>query len=156
MLSFEGTTDIVHQVIKPMIHPIVESCKNEIAKHTVAPNTLIPHLIEKNSYKTKAGTVAFGQDGGIIMMTAGAAKHLGFWLGPVVFFGLWSDYMMDGKVLPIYFAYSGFFMVMVMSALAMAYAVMKIVDATVVTKGVSAFYYKARYESVINDFIGAW
>merc|ERR1719240_1886076 len=47
-------------------------------------------------------------------------------------------------------------MVMVMSMLATAYALLKIIDATVTTQGVISFFWKARYESVVNNFIGAW
>jgi len=74
--------------------------------------------------------------------------------GPIIAVSLFGNYFVNGKVLPIYFAYGGFMMVMSMSMLGAAYAIVKIIDATVTSNGVSSFYYGYRSQSTIGNLLG--
>merc|ERR1712137_1217159 len=77
-------------------------------------------------------------------------------LGPMISMGLFCQYFASGKMLPIWYAYGGFMMVMVMSMLSTAYAIVKIVDATNTWNGVSSFYYGYHSKSDIGNYIGAF
>lgn len=77
-------------------------------------------------------------------------------LGPIVAMGLISNYMVTGLVLPLYFAYGGLLMVIVMSMLASAYAITKIVEASVNGSQISSFYHLYRGGSTLGDYLGLW
>lgn len=59
-------------------------------------------------------------------------------------------------MLPVWLAYGGLMMVMVMSMLSTAYAIVKIVDATNKWTGVSSFYYGYHSRSDLGNYIGAF
>lgn len=76
--------------------------------------------------------------------------------GPMLSIGLIGNYMTSGTVLPIYFAYGGLMMVVVMSMLGSAYAIVKIVDAAVKNSVSGSYYYTYHSDNQLGNFMGMW
>jgi len=65
--------------------------------------------------------------------------------------------MVNGAVvLPMYFAYGGLLMDVVMSMLASAYAITKIVDAAVKNDVAGSYYYTYRSDNQLGNYMGMW
>lgn len=77
-------------------------------------------------------------------------------VGPLLTIGLIGNYMASGTVLPIYFAYGGLMMVVVMSMLGSAYAIVKIVDAAVKNTVAGTYYYTYHSDNQLGNFMGMW
>ena len=70
--------------------------------------------------------------------------------------GLIGNYMVNGDILPLYFAYGGLVMEVVMSMLASAYAITKIVDAAVKNSVSGSYYYTYRSDNTLGNYMNMW
>jgi len=70
--------------------------------------------------------------------------------------GLVGNYFVSASVIPIYFAYGGLLMEMIMSMLASAYAITKIVDAAVKNSVTGSYYYTYHSNSQLGNYMGMW
>jgi len=70
--------------------------------------------------------------------------------------GLIGNYFASASVIPIYFAYGGLLMELIMSMLASAYAITKIVDAAVKNSVSGSYYYTYRSNNELGNYMSMW
>jgi len=115
-------------------------------------NSVIANIIAPSSVTGQETAIATGVDAQLIGEVT-AIKVFAQYIGPIIMMGLFGNYFVSGSVLPIYFAYGGLLMEIIMSMLASAYAITKIVDAAIDN---NSFYYGYAHGSNIGNYMGMW
>lgn len=142
----------LHPVVQSILsHPFVQACTNTVATNTVDPNSVVPNAVAANT--VIANTIAAAGQDATLIGEVSMVKSLAYLIGPIIMLGLFGDYMVSGSVLPIYFAYGGLLMELIMAMVSSAYAITKIVDSAMQS---NVFYYGYRGGSNIGDYLGMW
>ena len=144
-----------HPIVQAALsHPIVEACVNAITANSVIASSVTANTITANSVIGNSIAIATTDAG--LYGDAGAIMGMAAMAGPMLSIGLIGNYMTSGTVLPIYFAYGGLMMVVVMSMLGSAYAIVKIVDAAVKNSVSGSYYYTYHSDNQLGNFMGMW
>ena len=150
-------TIVAHPIVEAILsHPIVQACANSIVANTVTGNAVIANTITANT--VPVNTVVMGQDIMLIGEVTSIKIFAGY-IGPILLIGLMGNYMMNDAVVPIYYAYGGLMMEIVMSMLASAYAIVKIVNAAVKNNGagvVGSYYYTYHSKNQLGNYMSMW